>query len=165
MPNQEEHIYDSTSRVSLLQSTSIHNSSNDCKELINFFKMQFQLFKKELPPVRHYAAALLLLGACRHIFLSDFMLFSSPSLQYTTRPQPQAQWGNVPMMWFLKFVCFSLLGKGLFISMLWANPVPSKWQLCEYIWVLNSAFCVQLVSQWLFLTQSSFWQINSNSTK
>lgn len=45
--------------------------------------MQFQLFKKELVSEAPclYAATLLLLGACRHIFLFDFMLFSSSSLQ------------------------------------------------------------------------------------
>lgn len=99
-------MYNSTSRESLLQSTPIYHSLNYCKELINsFFSVQFRLFRKELvsEALCHYAATVLLFGACRHICLADFMLLLSPSLQQTTRPQPQAQWGNVSVMWFLKF--------------------------------------------------------------
>lgn len=52
-------MYDSTSRESLLQSTPIHHSLNYCKELINsFFSVQFQLFRKELQSVRHFATTL-----------------------------------------------------------------------------------------------------------
>lgn len=68
--------------------------------------MQFSPFRKDLQSLRHLATAAQL--PCCSVpadtsVLLIFMLFCSPSLQQTTRPQPQAQWGNAPVMWFLKF--------------------------------------------------------------